>query len=160
MDQVRYFQRLFDYDAWGNRESLRSLDSAGAGLERALKIFSHIVGAERVWLARLDEHNPPLPAPWPELSLEQCRVAVDEVGAQWRQFIGNLEPDQLDRDIVYRNTKGIEFRTPLVDILQHLVTHSAYHRGQIAATVRQAGGVPVPTDYVVYVRQRAAAGGV
>lgn len=156
MDQIRYFQKLFDYDTWGNRESLRSLDSAGDGLERALKLFGHIVGAERVWLARLDQRNPALPAPWPELRLDACRVAVDELSARWKRFLSCIEPGHLDGDVVYRNTKGIEFRTQLADLLQHLITHSAYHRGQIAAAVRQAGGVPASTDYVFYVRQLAA----
>lgn len=160
MDQIRRFEKFFDYDAWGNRESLGSLDPARAGLERAIKVFGHIIGAQRVWLARLEQRQPPLPVPWPELSLEECGPAIDDLSAQWKQFLSGIEAGQLDRDVVYRNTKGIEFRTPLADILQHVVTHSAYHRGQIAAAVRQAGGVPAPTDYVVYVRQHAAAGGV
>jgi len=39
----------------------------------------------------------------------------------------------------------------------HVVTHSAYHRGQVAAAVREAGGKPEATDYVVWVRQSATA---
>ena len=38
----------------------------------------------------------------------------------------------------------------------HVVTHSAYHRGQVAAAVREAGGKPAATDLVVWVRQPAA----
>jgi uncharacterized damage-inducible protein DinB len=30
--------------------------------------------------------------------------------------------------------------------------HGAYHRGQIALLIRQAGAVPAPTDYVAFVR--------
>jgi uncharacterized damage-inducible protein DinB len=34
------------------------------------------------------------------------------------------------------------------DILTHVVAHSAYHRGQIAAAVRAAGGAPAYTDFI------------
>ncbi|MGH9450047.1 MAG: DinB family protein [Terriglobia bacterium] len=153
MELPSYFQRLFAYDAWGNRESLASMDPAIPGIGRALKIFTHIVGAERVWLARLRQQDTSLTSPWPELSADECRAAVDDLAQQWKEFLGGITPERLDAAVVYRNTKGAEFQTPLVDLLQHLVTHSAYHRGQIAALVRLGGGKPAATDYVVYTRR-------
>ena len=39
------------------------------------------------------------------------------------------------------------------DILAHVVLHSAYHRGQIAAAVRAGGGEPAYTDMIHAVRQ-------
>lgn len=54
--------------------------------------------------------------------------------------------------------EGVEFSTPMADVLMHLVMHSAYHRGQVALAVRAAGGKPALTDYVVWVRQGLKAG--
>jgi len=38
--------------------------------------------------------------------------------------------------------------------------HGSYHRGQVAAAVRAAGGEPVNTDYITYVRELAGEGDV
>ena len=36
----------------------------------------------------------------------------------------------------------------------HVITHSVHHRGQAAAAIRDAGGQPSATDFVVYVRKK------
>jgi uncharacterized damage-inducible protein DinB len=35
----------------------------------------------------------------------------------------------------------------------HLITHSAYHRGQVAMTVRAAGSTPAYTDFIHSIRK-------
>ena len=45
------------------------------------------------------------------------------------------------------------FRSSLHDILMHVIMHSAYHRGQIAADMRASGAEPVYTDFIHAVRQ-------
>lgn len=62
-------------------------------------------------------------------------------------------PYVLSEKCVYRTTAGNSFETPIEDVLLHVVIHLAYHRGQVAAAVRQAGGTPAAADYVVYLRQ-------
>lgn len=151
MDPVSCIRKLFQYDHWGNHESLNALSSASS--ESALKIFAHIVGAQRVWLSRLEPQAGSAPEPWPSLSLEDCKAAVENLHERWTAFLGSLSLEQLGKNVSYRNSKGTEFKTPLEDVLQHVVIHSAYHRGQVATSIRQAGGKPAATDYVVYVRQ-------
>lgn len=153
MESVDSFRKLFEYDYWGNQEALRSIENLKETPERALKIAGHIIGAQRVWLGRL-EADFTTPAPWPLLSLEEAGDAVNEMYQRWTAYLSGLSPEKLDEDLVHRNSKGIEFRTPVRDVLMQLVMHSAYHRGQIAAVVRDAGGKPSATDYIVYVRQQ------
>lgn len=153
LDSLRHF---FEYDYWANQETLRSISSVSAASDRALKIVGHIVGAQRVWLARFEAPNNPLSPAWPQLTLAEADAAVSEMHEQWHSFLSRLTPVRLDGDLVHRNSKGEEFRTPVRDILSHLVMHSAYHRGQIAAAVREAGGKPAATDYIVYVRKQRA----
>ena len=59
----------------------------------------------------------------------------------------------LDEVFDYKNLKGEPFSSPLVQILDHLVFHGAYHRGQIAAQVRAEGGTPILTDYIQFTRR-------
>ncbi len=68
-------------------------------------------------------------------------------------LLDGMTPEKVTTDLVYRNTKGQQFKTPVQDILMQLVMHGAYHRGQVAAAVRDSGGKPAATDYVVYIRQ-------
>jgi len=39
------------------------------------------------------------------------------------------------------------------DVLTHVVTHSGYHRGQIASAIRSDGGTPAYTDFIHAARQ-------
>jgi len=154
MESLDSLRKLFEYDYWANQEVLRSIATLNVTAERALKIAGHIVGAQRVWLGRLESPDTAPPAPWPLLSLEEANAAVSEMHQRWNSFLSNLAPERLDEDLVHWNSKGVEFREPVRDVLMHLVMHSAYHRGQIAAAVREAGGKPAATDYTVYVRQQ------
>ncbi len=154
MDGNNYIRKLFDYDYWANCEALASVGALVNAPERPLKIFSHIMGAQRLWLARFQNPNPPAAQPWPALTLEECRAAMEEMHTRWIAILDGMTPERLSSDLAYRNTQGVEFRTPIRDILMHLVMHSAYHRGQVAAAVREAGGKPAATDYVVYLRRK------
>jgi uncharacterized damage-inducible protein DinB len=44
-------------------------------------------------------------------------------------------------------------RVSLASLMQHLVNHSTYHRGQIALMLRQLDAVPPATDFVVFLRE-------
>jgi uncharacterized damage-inducible protein DinB len=154
MESLDSLRQFFEYDYWANHETLRSVASLEAPPERALKVAGHIVGAQRVWLGRLESPGGDPPAPWPPMSLEEANAAVNEMHQRWISFLGNLAPERLDEDLVHRNSKGAEFRAPVRDVLMQLVMHGAYHRGQIAAAVRDAGGTPSSTDYITWVRQQ------
>jgi len=153
MEELRFFKRLLEYDYWGNREALASVPTVASAGEIAQQFFSHIIGAERIWLARFADPDARHLAPWPTLTLDECRAELEKLHSEWLALLNTLTPEKLAGDLAYRNTKGVEFKTPLQDVLMHLVMHSAYHRGQVAKAVREAGGKPAATDYVVYVRQ-------
>jgi len=90
--------------------------------------------------------------PWPDLTLEECSSAIEDLHLRWHAILEGLSPEKLAGDLTYLSLKGTENKTPIQDVLMHLVLHSAYHRGQVAAAVREAGGKPAPTDYAVYLR--------
>jgi uncharacterized damage-inducible protein DinB len=154
MESLDSLRHLFEYDYWANQVALRTVATLNTPPERVLNVAGHIVGAQRVWLGRLEGAGDPPPAPWPLMSLEEANAAVTEMHQRWSSYFGNLVPERLDEDLVHRNTKGAEFRVPVRDVLMQLVVHGAYHRGQIAAAVREAGGMPSSTDYITYVRQQ------
>ena len=75
-------------------------------------------------------------------------------------LLSELTEGRLDRTADYKNSKGVPYSTSYRDILTHVLFHSAYHRGQVAAAVRAAGGTPAYTDYVAFVRESDASGQV
>ena len=154
MHTVQSFLNLFDYDRWANEAALASLAGVGAA-ERPRGIFAHILGAQRVWRARFDHPRPPGAQPWPGLTADECRTAIEENSQAWKTLVSRLTEEKLGENLVYHNTQGARFETPIRDVLTHLLMHSAYHRGQVAAAVREAGGNPANTDYVYYLRQKA-----
>lgn len=152
MDLAQHYRQLVSYDEWANLEMIRSFRAAGSPPTRALKLLAHIVAAEHVWLARLLKKQPPFPV-WPELTLEQCAQQARQLAGLWREYLADDPPGSLDRTVSYKNSKGESWTSSVRDILTHVFMHSAYHRGQIAADMRQAGHVPAYTDFIHGVRQ-------
>jgi uncharacterized damage-inducible protein DinB len=114
--------------------------------------MGHIVGAELLWLGRLLEEPSQMPV-WPELGLEQIAARLDQLTVAWPRYLAGLSEDDLADGVGYRNTRGEFWTNTVGDILTHVALHSAYHRGQIAAAVRAAGGEPAYTDFIHAVRQ-------
>ena len=140
-------QHLFNYDEWANLEVLRVLRSSGT--ERSQKLLAHILSAERLWLERLQQ-KPPGRAVWPELALDQCEKEIRDLATEWKRW---LQTANLDLQVSYKNSKGEPWTSRAGDILLHVITHSTYHRGQIAADLRAAGVQPAYTDFIHGVRQ-------
>jgi len=143
--------RLLRYDLWANRETLRALRQRDTPPTRSLRWIGHIIGAEFLWLARMNGSVSDLPV-WPTLSLEECEARLSQLSGELGEFdIDRRGP--LDRPVRYTNSKGEPWTSTVEDILTHLVIHSAYHRGQIASDLRNAGQEPAYTDYIHAVRQ-------
>jgi uncharacterized damage-inducible protein DinB len=148
------WERLFAYDAWANRESLASLRSAGDGApEKARKRLAHVVGAQRLWLARVDGAPGPPPVVWPDLTLDEIGKSIGELAARWELLVSGLDAVEVARPVSYVNSKGEPWTSKVGDVLTHVVFHGGYHRGQIASDLREAGFEPAYTDYIEAVRR-------
>jgi uncharacterized damage-inducible protein DinB len=152
MELRAHLRRLLAWDGWANREAIASLRAAAGPPARALRFMSHVAAAERLWLGRLRQDAAPVVV-WPDLTLEQCASEADAMTQAWPGFLDGPPPADLDRRVAYRNSKGEHWTSIVRDILTHVVTHSAYHRGQVASELRAAGFEPAYTDFIHAVRQ-------
>jgi len=148
----KYILELFYYNFQVNRRILTILDKSEATNEQSLRLLSHLLTAERIWLMRLQGKDISEQIIWPELPPTGCKKLLTENQMAYIDYLKNISDNDLSSDLIYKNSKGIEFHTPVIDILMHVIIHGGYHRGQIAAAIRQAGGEPVNTDYIYYVR--------
>jgi len=152
METLNTLRKLFDYDAWANREALGSLRAAGNAPEHAVEVLAHVAGAQQVWLTRL-RGDQTTPATWPHEGLDRIGAQFDELAANWRAYLAVLRPEDLAKHVSYANSKGEAFSSPIDDILLQLATHGSYHRGQVAVLLRSAGKQPAATDYIRAARQ-------
>jgi uncharacterized damage-inducible protein DinB len=155
LDPVR---RLLEHMAWTDRRILRRIaDAPRAEADATLRLVGHLLAAERVWLLRLTGGDASAQPVWPALEVEALAPLAEENAAGFAEWVDALDAAGFHAEVAYTNTGGTAFRTPVLDVLLHVALHGSYHRGQIAAALRRDGGEPVNTDYITFVRERAAA---
>lgn len=153
---AEYFTKLFDHMEWADRRALASLRAMSAPPPKSVELMAHILGAERVWLSRIEGETSPIVV-WPTLSLDDAERVLAENVEGYRRVLSRLSSAGLQEPITYKTSAGDQFTSTVEDILTQVATHGSYHRGQIAAQVRAAGGTPNPTDYIAYIRGAPAA---
>jgi uncharacterized damage-inducible protein DinB len=117
-----------------------------------LPLFAHVLAAEYLWMCRLRDVEPKMTA-WPKLTLDEAAQLIEENAAAYRAFLDEAGEAGLAKTHTYRNLAGVQYSTPLADILTHVVTHGGYHRGQVARAFGRAGVPAVNTDYMVFMRE-------
>ena len=152
MNKKDHFLRMFDYDHWANRECLTALGASDSTLSKVLRLLTHSVAAQKLWLERLQQ-VPQTVAVWPISPIEECSKLTVEMRSAWKTYIDQLAPSDFDKEIHYHNSKGEPWSSRVEDILIHVLMHSAYHRGQAALEMRAAGLQPAYTDFIHGVRQ-------
>ena len=152
MDLIAHFTRLFAYDGWANQEVLKGLRATAAMPPRALKLMAHIFSSQHLWMERLEQKPQTLPV-WPDFTLDPCDRQAVELPALWKSYLAGKSEADLAEPVRYQNSQGETWSSRKDDILMHLITHSVYHRGQVAAAVRAAGFTPAYTDFIHSIRQ-------
>ena len=152
MDLFQHYTQLISYEGWANLEVIASLRAVGTAPARSRKWMAHIVAAGHVWHSRLVQQPQPYPV-WPDFSLDESEREVKNLTWLWRSYLERIGTDGLSQTVAYQNTKGESWSNTVHDILTHAFMHSAYHRGQIAADMRQSGNQPAYTDFIHGIRQ-------
>ena len=151
---------LYEYNSWSNQRSLEACAALsneqftrnlGSSFPSGRDTLVHILGAEWVWLERWHGRSPAALPPgmeFPDLASVRARWA--DVGRGLKDFVAGVSDADLRCVIEYRNFKGNTFAYPLQEMMQHVVNHGTYHRGQIAGMLRQLGAKPRSTDLLRY----------
>src|SRR5262245_5829170 len=137
-------ERNLAYDDWANREEVSHLRAMAAPPARAIRILAHIAATQWLWLHRMGVAGPP-PAVWPEWTLDECAAQFGALPAAWSDALPRIDRAAT---ITYTNSLGETWTSRNDDVLTHVILHGAYHRGQIAILVRDAGETPAYTDYI------------
>ena len=73
-----------------------------------------------------------------------------------RAFLDSLGEDGIARVIEYKLLSRQPGSTPFWQMLQHVVNHASYHRGQVTTMLRQIGAQPGKSmDMIAFYREMA-----
>ena len=161
-------QVLFEYDRWANERVLRAATALsneqftrdlGGSFRSVRDTLVHILGGDWIWLVYWKE--PPLsPEALAELrarrdtvirpelfpDIDALRLKWAEVEREQADFVDGLSDESLAQAIPFRSGQ-----VQLRQLIQHVVNHSTYHRGQVTLMLRQLGAEPVATDFHLFV---------
>lgn len=147
-----HFIHLFKYNDWATRHCAGSITKLKKKNSKAEELLSHLISAQEVWLNRVLERDI-ITDPWKKLTEEEWIPKSIPLTANWINFLEGLHENDFEKRVGYTNTKGERFTNTIKDIVIQVINHSTYHRAQIASLVRQSGGEPAKTDYIVYQRE-------
>jgi len=159
----KYFIELSEFNIWANDRVCSWLDKISdeqwkqplvSSFKSIYETILHVAGAEKVWVERLQKKSKP------EMFLGTFTGSKAELLATWKdlsldfkKLIEEMPEDQFQQNLLYKNTKGIEYNQLYYQLLAHVFNHSTYHRGQVVTMLRQVGFTDVnSTDMTTYFR--------
>ncbi len=150
----KHFMDLFKYNEWANYRVLIALEELETIDDTLLSLYSHVLTAQIVWLNRIkDLATSPFPI-WEQYKLRELRSMTEESATNWFSYLNEHQYETFEEMIFYTNSRGEKHENTIREIINHVLSHSAYHRGQIAKEIRKAGVKPPDTDYIIYAREK------
>ncbi len=149
---IDHLQRLARHGAWADARLLKAAGQASGDLAPVLRELGHVRAAQEIWLSRIEERAATLPV-WPTLGLEELAAAATTIDASLLALLDGLTADTLGREVAYKTSSGVGYRTSVDDILLHLLTHGQYHRGKANVALRAIGAEAVNVDVITWLRE-------
>lgn len=133
-------QRLFRYKAWANNELLTALAKLGGDApitKLALKALSHTYVVDRIFAAHVrGQKHAYASANLSELpTLDELSADIRASDREYVDYVSALDRDQLVERVEFTFTDGAPGYMSREEMLLHLITHGAGHRGQVSAVM-------------------------
>jgi uncharacterized damage-inducible protein DinB len=154
----------YDYHIWANAKVCNHLKGLPQGVveQEIQSVFPsiyqalvHIYKIDIVWLSTMSGDSfevvrdkvTRLTEETQGKSVEELETLYAALAERFKAFF-----NEQDMDVVasYPHPQYGILRASYADIVQHIVNHGTYHRGNITAMLRQLGYKGVPTDYAFY----------
>lgn len=174
-------QTLYAYNRWANERLFSALDQLSEDEFAALipssfpsirETVFHLLFAEWLWLKRWQGKSPRSTLPDPDVSsatwntlppgglptvkelatLPALKSFAESIEHERNEFLRGLTEDVLQAPLQFSDMAGKPYAEPLVHLMQHLVNHGTYHRGQVTTLLRQLGAEGVPLDMLFFFR--------
>lgn len=154
--------KLCKYNVWANQRICTWLSQVEIKVDTELissfptlrKTLYHLWDAQFIWLARL---NGDAPNTWPSHhfkgTLSEAIHGIQENSMAFVSFIESLDASEYQRSVEFKSLDGTSYFNTTEEIIQHVMNHSTYHRGQLITMLRTVGFTAVEsTDFIRYLR--------
>jgi len=173
---------LYSYNRWANERLFGVLNKLGprqfaAPVQNSFpsirETVFHILFAEWLWLKRWQGNSPRSTLSDPDASLATwstltpgggpsatelttmpgLKAFADSIEQERNEFLLGLGEDALHAPLHFSDMAGTPYAEPLVQLMQHVVNHGSYHRGQVTTMLRQLGAATVSLDMIYFFRE-------
>lgn len=155
---------LVDYHYWARDRMLDAVAALprsdytrplGGSFASIRDTVVHLYSAEWIWLERWKGTSPTTALDverFPDVAA--VREAWEALERGVRAYVEGLDGDRPGERVRYRNLAGKEGESSRWSMIQHVVNHASYHRGQVTTLVRQVGGQAAGQDLIAYYREK------
>src|SRR5688500_5334615 len=162
----RDLETLLDYHYWARDRVLAAVEGLtpeqftrdlGSSFKSVRDTLAHTFSAEWAWYSRWQGTSPTAMLPATDVpDVATLRAKWIEQEAKVRAYVAALDDQGIDRVVEYKLLSGQPGASPLWQMLQHMVNHASYHRGQVTTMLRQLGATPAKgMDMIGFYRERA-----
>jgi uncharacterized damage-inducible protein DinB len=161
---------LVDYHYWARD---RALDAAalltpeqftkdlGSSFKSVRDTLAHTYSAEWAWYQRWQGTSPTAMLQYEQFAdVQSLRAAWHDHEAKMRAFVNGLDDTSAGRVYEFKMLSGQQASGILWQMVQHVVNHATYHRGQVTTMLRQLGAQPGKSmDLIAYYREQSRSTG-
>jgi len=152
---------LFRYKAWANDQLLTALARLGDSSSitaLAIKALSHTYVVDRIFAAHIRrEAHGYASANLSEMpTLKDLSTDLRRSDQEYVDYVSTLDLDQLAERIDFAFTDGAQGRMSREEMLMHVVTHGAGHRGQVSAVMLLNSVPPARDGFTTYLHEAQA----
>jgi uncharacterized damage-inducible protein DinB len=156
---------LVDYHYWARDRALDAVAALdpeqftrdlGNSFRSIRDTLAHLYAAEWAWCSRWNGQSP---TGFPTVTFPDVptlRGKWGELESDVRAVLERMGSQGLDSVIEYKMLNGDPRATVFWHMVQHVVNHASYHRGQVTTMMRQLGAQPPQSmDLITFYRTRA-----
>jgi len=160
---------LVDYHYWARDRLLQGVSvltpeqftrDMGSSFRSVRDTCAHTYAAEWAWYSRWQGTSPTALLPLDQFpDVPSLRLQWTELETKVRTFLEGLGETGIHKVFEYTLINGQPGATVFWQMLQHVVNHASYHRGQVTTLLRQLGAAPPKSmDLIAFYRLRAMSG--
>lgn len=141
-----FYATLIEFNTWANNKTVDSLKSCGEVPEKGVELFSHILQNNWYVLDLIEGRDDG--RRWygaADYTLEECIETIPRIDRAYKELLASAGQAGLEKPVTFVDAAGRTVTRTIPELIFHTHDHCTYHRGQIAALVRQAGGEPAKT---------------
>jgi uncharacterized damage-inducible protein DinB len=158
---------LLDYHYWARDRILAAAAALtpeqftrdlGSSFKSVRDTLAHTYSSEWAWYQRWHGTSPTAMLPAEQFAdVETLQGAWSAHEQRMRAFLEELGETGIARVFTYKVLSGHSGKSEFWQMLQHMVNHGSYHRGQVTTMLRQLGASPARSmDMIAFYRERDA----